>query len=138
MCVCAHVSVNYQGYTLTVLLPRCFSCLVITIDNNLGAILANWAKPLRCTTGAGRLSTHVSSRAGGLCWSAIYWNAVLPSPARPELAFTIALAKLVQGKKMTVQMKSYFWQAGLYKCVSLKLYWLYQFVYANAFVISLF
>lgn len=34
-------------------------------------------------------------------------------------------------------MKSYFWQAGLYKCVSFKLYWLYQFVYANAFVISL-
>lgn len=96
MCECVCVWTR-----LTVLLSRCFSCIwvVISGDDNLAALSANWAKPLWCTSGIRKLSTRVSPRAGGLCWSATYWNIVVPNPACPKLAFPIALAKLVQGKK---------------------------------------
>lgn len=104
VCMCVRVSACISLKIITTdipyqrLLPRCFSCLVIAGDNNLAVMRANWAKPLGWAAGTGKLSTQGCSGAGGLCWSATYRNGVLPSPARPELAFTTALAKLVQRK----------------------------------------
>lgn len=61
-----------------------------------------------------------------------------PQPCTPGAGVYCPSGETGSGEKMTEQMKSYFWQAGLYNCVSLKLHWLYQFVYAKACVISLF
>lgn len=55
-----------------------------------------------------------------------------------QVGISYSIGKTGSGEEIEAQMKSYFWQAGLYKCVSFKLYWLQQFVCANAFVISLF
>ena len=107
MCVCARVCLHTLDSLKIIttdipeqcLLPRCFSCLLIAGDNDLAAMRATWAKALGCAAGTGTLSAQGCPGAGGLCWSATYWSGVLPSPARPELAFTAAVAKLVQGKK---------------------------------------